>query len=564
MVEVASTSWLDDITIDRLSQRSNTYIRMSEDKTRIDQIVDACANGTIGKAFKQDKGYRKVLEYNILRKELCEIRKVNKVITRTPVEIPMGKNILQVIDGELHHQAQLDANDQPLGPQSALVIIHWVLTKQHADSLQDWLAAWAQDTTLYKNLGTVFTFTSDESLFIEPLRRLASTASIPVGSDSEIRCKLTTIANQAKALNLKVDEKLVQAARGLNLHQAETAALKGIFIDDKRQFQTSTFSDLKIQILESANLTFIEPKDGWDTIGSYDYLKKEMQDFVVEPLHNPEKTAKYGLGIPRGIILHGPPGTGKTMFAKACAKALGIPMIHLTPSDLYRGIVGESEGRIKHLTELIESLAPVVVFIDEVDQLFQRREAVASTDSGVNRRILNGLLMWLGDKNRGTYVIGATNRVMDMDDAATRPGRFDEIVYVAYPDHKGRIEIFQVQCTKIHKLPVDKKLDYNLLASQSKFFSGAEIEKWCILAARQAMRANSDTITQEHFDQTLSQLSINVKERAAAVTNEIEQLKHLGNVNVPLMEASIQGLMAEVQEASGTNETRVESFTKNL
>jgi SpoVK/Ycf46/Vps4 family AAA+-type ATPase len=558
----ASQGWLEKIMLDRLSQRSNVFIRNTEDNTRISQAIDLAINGKFAENFKQEAGYKNILEYNILRKELNKLSIGNQgSVLRDRVEIPMGKTITGVIDEALHNTSTIDPTTRkPREAQSALVIIHWVLTKEHAGVIQDWVAAWSQDTTLCRNKGTVFVFTTDEALFVEPVRRLCSTDNIPVGSDDEIRARLTAMADQAKQLKIKVTEKTVQAARGLNIHQAETAGLKGLYT--ARDFITEPFKEMKVQILQSTGLTYIEPTMSFDDIGSYNELKQEFHDFVIAPLRDPELTKKYGLGLPRGVIMQGPPGVGKTLFSLACARELGIPMVQLTPADLYRSLVGESEGRVKRLTELIESLSPVVVFIDEIDQLFVKRDQVMSTDSGVNRRILNGLLQWLGNPKRGSFVIGATNRIMDMDDAAVRPGRFDEILYVPYPDVAGREEIFKVQCTKLHQFPVDPALDYKALAAQAQLMSGAEIEKWCTLAARQAMRTKAKTITLGHFQDIAEQISINIEERMNNVRKETTAMKTIGNVNVPLMEESTKALLKELNQIGAQG--RAESVALDL
>ena len=556
-------NWVDNVIVDRLSQRANVFIRQTEDKTRIDQLVDAIAACNLTTSFKQTCGFAHMLDFNILRHELRDIRPGGQRPLVAP-EIREGKSQLQQIDDRLHVLAP-PKSDQP---QGALVVMHWVLTKAHADSISDWLAAWSQDKTLYKNTGTVFVFTTDETLFGEALRRLCSTASIPPGSDAEIRDVLDTLSARMKQLHLQVTDPLVQAARGLNLHQTETAALKGIFTTPNRQFALQPFTDLKVQILESTGLSYIQQTLDPSSIGGYAPLKREFNDFVVALLKDPSKALYYGLQPPRGIVMDGPPGVGKTLFALTISKLLGLAMIKLTPADLYRSLVGESEGRIKRLTELIESLSPVVVFIDEMDNLLRARSEVMATDSGVNRRIVNGLLDWLGMPNRRSFVIGATNRIEDIDEAAVRPGRFDEIIYVPYPDKQGREEIFKVQCTVLNKIPIDPTLSYAELAVQSPFLSGAEIAKWCSLAARAAMHKGDKTVTQDHFKEVAAQIVIDPKKRWQNMQDKIKLLKSGGvfsNVNVPLLDESLKELELEAESgASETGSDRLSAFSKNM
>jgi len=542
-------TWLDKSIIERLCQRSCGFIFQTEDKVRIEQLINSARQCNLSKAFKAN--YASILEYNILRRELKELKPTSETILAPEP----GKSYLQIIDERLHQTAS--RTDQP---QGALVIIHWVLTKAHADNIADMLASWSQDKTMYKTTSTVFVFTSDEGLFSETVRRLCYTTEIEPGSDAEYRDVLDTLAAKMKpALKLNVTEQFVQAPRGLTLHQTETAALKGIYTNPERQLSLPPFTDLKIQILRSSGLEFITPSFGYEAIGGFESIKQEFADFVVAPLQDPAKALYYGLGSPRGIIEYGPPGVGKTVFAIATAKALELPMVKLTPADLYRSLVGESESRVKHLTELIESLSPIVVFIDEVDQLFIARNQVMMTDSGVNRRILNGLLDWLGQPSRRSFVIGATNCIEQMDEAATRAGRFDEILFIPYPNRKAREDIFKIQCTMTHKIPVAKELSYKELAAESQLLSGAEIEKWCILASRAAMRHGDKYVTQDHFKDTVSQIVIDPKKRWDDLQVQVKRLRTMSNVNVPLLEESLQEFYDSEKEVG---DERTSSFLK--
>jgi len=166
------------------------------------------------------------------------------------------------------------------------------------------------------------------------------------------------------------------------LHSVETAALESFFLN--RQINVPAFTEYKIKILQTYNLSYVEPHIDFSLVGGYELLKQYMRNRVIRPLRNPEKAKYYGVGLPRGILLYGIPGTGKSYFTEAIAKELGLPMIKLSSSDLLRGIVGESESRVRQITNLIEALAPVTVGVDEIDALAPARGKVMMTDSGVN------------------------------------------------------------------------------------------------------------------------------------------------------------------------------------
>lgn len=181
------------------------------------------------------------------------------------------------------------------------------------------------------------------------------------------------------------------------------------------------------------------------------------------------------------------------------------------------------------------------------------------TDSGVNRRILNGMLDWLGRKDRQSFVFGATNFLENMDEASYRAGRFDKIAFAMYPNENARTDIFRVQCTLHRKLPVAEDLDYAYLAKQSFMMSGAEIEKWCVASARKAFVKNQLPITLEHFKDTKLQIEINKKERMDSVMKKVNFLRKLSNVDLQLLDESMIEFVA-----GESDKDRVSGFVEGL
>jgi SpoVK/Ycf46/Vps4 family AAA+-type ATPase len=425
--------------------------------------------------------------------------------------------------------------------QPAILVISYVFDSRHSQFLADFLVAASHDDALYRHKSTVVVFTSSSELFSQAVRRFTYTISLVPSLPQERQKLLEEIERQLEEalnskLNLNISADIINASSGLTLHDTETAALESFL--QYRDFKVEVFTAYKIKLLKEMGLEYIQPTRGFESVGGYDYLKNYISNRVIKVLRNPEIAAKYGLGVPKGILLYGPPGTGKTWISKALAKEVGLPMIVLDPSTFLRGIVGETEARVKQVTTLIESLAPVIVFIDEFDQLTLSRQAVMSTDSGVSRRMTNMLLSWLGDENRKSFIVGATNFVNDVDPAFLRPGRLDEVIPVLLPDYQARLEILKVHTNVVRKVPLGN-VDLSAIAKQTYLWSGAELEKLVVEASSLAMVNGSEKVRQEHFDEAMKSIEVNTAERERRLKLMINELKKLENVNHSFLNSAL-------------------------
>jgi SpoVK/Ycf46/Vps4 family AAA+-type ATPase len=428
-----------------------------------------------------------------------------------------------------------------LKSQPTILIVSYVFDARHSQFLSDFLVAASHDDALYRHKSTVIVFTSSAELFSQAVRRFTYTISLVPSLPSEREKLLETIKGEleealSSKLNLTINSDIISASSGLTLHDVETAALESFL--QYKDYRVEVFTDYKIKLLKEMGLEYIQPTRGFESVGGYDYLKQYISNRIIRILRNPEFASKYGLGIPKGILLYGPPGTGKTWLAKAMAREVGLPMIVLDPSTFLRGIVGETEMRVKQVTAIIESLAPIIVFIDEFDQLTLSRQAVMSTDSGVSRRMTNMLLSWLGDESRKSFIVGATNFVSDVDPAFLRPGRLDEVIPVLLPDVRARAEILKVHTSIIRKVPVNN-VDLNEVARETYMWTGAELEKLVIEASSLAMISNSEHVTQDHFKEAMKSIEVNVSERERRLKLMIQELKKLENVNHSFLNSAL-------------------------
>jgi transitional endoplasmic reticulum ATPase len=254
----------------------------------------------------------------------------------------------------------------------------------------------------------------------------------------------------------------------------------------------------------------------WADIGGLDDVKQHLKEAVEWPLKTPEIFSKLGIKPPKGILLYGPPGCGKTLLARAVATESEANFISIKGPEVFSKWVGESEKAIREVFRKARMAAPAVIFFDEMDSLAPRRGAGFS-DSGVSERVISQLLtemdgvMTLQD----IVVVAATNRPDMVDSAVLRPGRFDRLIYVPEPDEKSRLQILTLY-TK--DMPLNKDVDLNQLAAVTKYYSGADVESLCREAAMHALRkdVNAAEVTMKDFQEAL-------KEVGPSVTPDMEK-----------------------------------------
>lgn len=353
----------------------------------------------------------------------------------------------------------------------------------------------------------------------------------------------------------KLQERLVELTKGLNLHQL-WCALRESYDTINKNIDLAKLKELKADFIKRSNLLEIEEEPiqcpecklqndstasicqncgrnlsnqrGFRRIGGYQTIKDFITQNLIHALSNPDRFKKFAIPPPRGILLFGPPGTGKTLFAKCLAQEINVPFVNLKTENLISPWLGESGRRFGEAIRLIEQMSPAIVFIDEIDKFGKRRGTVHDSAGEETRRVLNQVLEWLGQENRKSIIVGATNRPGDLDKAFLRAGRFDYKIPVLWPDRAAREQILQIHLglTGIKPKPllspgVEKGLNSLLqsLASQTSLFSGAEIEQLVTRAKRiGASRSTEEGLKEEDFSQALQNFRIN---RPARISDEV-------------------------------------------
>ncbi len=245
------------------------------------------------------------------------------------------------------------------------------------------------------------------------------------------------------------------------------------------------------------------PNVTWDDIGGLEDVKQKLIESIEWPIRYAERFEKLGIKPPKGVLLYGPPGCGKTLLAKAVATESEANFITIKGPEIYSKWVGESERAIREVFRKARQAAPCVIFLDEIETLIPRRDMLDDS-SGVAHRVTSTLLAEMDgiEELRDVIVIGATNRPDLMDPSALRPGRFDRLIYVPPPDERGRYQILKIYT---RKMPLAEDVDLAKLAAMTEGYSGADLESLCREAGLAALRRSPDAelVTWADFQEAL-------------------------------------------------------------
>ena len=257
-----------------------------------------------------------------------------------------------------------------------------------------------------------------------------------------------------------------------------------------------------------------EPPDlNFDDVGGMTDLKQTLEDKVVDPLERTELYEEYELGVVNGVLLHGPPGTGKTYITRALAGKLDYSFIEVTPTDITSSLVGEAADNVAELFEVARDNQPCVVFIDEIDAVASERGGGAQKTQS-ERQMVNQLLTELNEvQGEDIVVVAATNRVDEVDDAIKRSGRFDERIEVPLPDETARVAILRVH---LRERPVlHDEIDWERVKEETEGYSASDMGLVATNAARKALQEAQEKdeirkITQEHIDEAVEETEASV------------------------------------------------------
>ena len=268
---------------------------------------------------------------------------------------------------------------------------------------------------------------------------------------------------------------------------------------------------------------YVKSSDGikFNDVAGEDEAKENLAE-IVDYLHNPQKYSEVGASMPKGLLLVGPPGTGKTMLAKAVAGEANVPFFSMSGSEFVEMFVGMGASKVRDLFKQAKEKAPCIVFIDEIDAIGQKRDGrMGGNDE--REQTLNQLLTEMDgfEGNNGVIILAATNRPETLDPALTRPGRFDRRVPVELPDLKGREEILKVHAKKIRIAP---DTDFNRIARMASGASGAELANIVNEAALRAVRSGRKSATQADLEESIEVVIAGYQKKNAILTDKEKRI----------------------------------------
>jgi AAA+ superfamily predicted ATPase len=384
--------------------------------------------------------------------------------------------------------------------------------------LKDFHESWsnAQTKRKLRSVAQRLKFTKKSILITSPtvkipeeLKDEAVIIEFPAPTAAELEAVLTRLA---KAPGVKVNltklgrEKLVQAALGLTSAQAQRVFAKAIVGDgvlDDRDIGLVT--DEKKQIIRESNaLEYYAVTKTPDDVGGLEVLKQWLR---LRERAFTEEARAYGLPAPKGIALIGIPGTGKSLTAKMIGGLWRLPLLRLDVGTLYGSFMGESEERARRALKVVETVAPCIVWIDEMEKALSHGDL----DSGTSTRVFGTILTWMQEKSAPCFVVATANDISSLPPELLRKGRFDEIFFLDLPTLEERRAIFNVHLAKRNRLPRDFEVER--LAAESEGYVGAEIEQAIIDAMYLGFNADREFTTEDISAALKRQVPLSVSQR---------------------------------------------------
>ena len=311
------------------------------------------------------------------------------------------------------------------------------------------------------------------------------------------------------------EDKVVDAASGLTTMEAENAfALSFV---QTRTIQPEVVSREKAQaVKKNGILEIVQTNESLDTIGGLDVLKewltKRKDAFSA-------KAKAYGLPVPKGLLIVGIPGTGKSLTAKATAKVFGVPLLKLDAGRIFAGLVGQSEANLRSVIQTAEAIAPAVLWLDEIEKGFAGSKSSGSTDGGTSARVFGSFISWMQEKTSPVFVVATANDVSQLPPEMLRKGRFDEMFFVDLPNQTEREAIWKIQIARHGRNPKD--FDCVQFARATEGFTGSEIESVFVDSLFAAFERN-----REPDDLAVAQVLTNIVPLSRTMGEQINALRN--------------------------------------
>lgn len=318
-------------------------------------------------------------------------------------------------------------------------------------------------------------------------------------------------------------EQLVKACQGLSRARIQRVLAQAIAAKQQvtEQDIDNVLEAKRQAIRQTGILEFVTTHASLKQVGGLDHLKQWVQ---MRQDSFTEEARRYGIPNPKGVLLAGIQGTGKSLSAKTIAHEWRLPLLRLDAGRLFGGLVGESESRVRQMIQIVEAIAPCVLWMDEIDKAFGNITGGFDGDSGTSRRVFGNLITWMQEKTSPVFIVATANNVQILPAELLRKGRFDEIFFLNLPTEPERREIFRVHLQRLRPSRL-REFDLDLLARQAKEFSGAEIEQTIVDGMQRAFSRGTIGNRQDFNTEDIVQAIEETVPLAAIAREQIDGLK---------------------------------------
>lgn len=408
-----------------------------------------------------------------------------------------------------------------VGVQAPMLVIAMDLATHLSQDARA-LRAWREAVEKLRRVGGVMVMIDSTDHVPSIVAGNSTRATIPLPDDEELESVLrSTLRHAARQQPVEVEitrselTAIIANLRGLTRRQARQVILD--VVSEDRRFDSSDLAGIlsaKRQLLQTSGLLeYVESPASMDHIGGLDKLKSWL---AARERGFSEKARDFGIDAPKGMLLLGIQGAGKSLCAKAVATAWKRPLLRLDPGVLYDRFVGESESRLRTALQQAEAMAPIVLWIDEIEKAFASA-ASQSTDGGLSQRMFGTLLTWMQEHRAPVFLVATANNIDALPPELLRKGRFDEIFFVDLPSADARRQIFEVHLRRRKRDPA--AFDFLRLIKASEGYSGAEIEQGILSALHGAFsqQADIDTTRLVAALENSPPLSVTMAERIASL-----------------------------------------------
>ncbi|MCC3605905.1 MAG: AAA family ATPase [Microcoleus sp. PH2017_29_MFU_D_A] len=360
----------------------------------------------------------------------------------------------------------------------------------------------------------------------EELKEEVTVIDFPLPNIQEINHLISHVVEKPEQLQVSglVKEQLVKACQGLSRARIGRVLAKALAA--KQQINESdidgVLEEKQQAIRQTGILEFCNSRESLKNVGGLENLKqwvKMRQDAFTD------EARRYGIPNPKGVLLVGIQGTGKSLSAKTIACEWRLPLLRLDTGRLFGGIVGESESRVRQMIQLAEAIAPCVLWIDEIDKAFGNIISGGDGDSGTSRRVFGSLITWMQEKTSPVFIVATANNVRILPAELLRKGRFDEIFFLNLPSESERQDIFKVHLQRLRPTRF-RDFDLAILAKSSENFSGAEIEQVVIDGLYRAFGTFVNGQRRDLMTEDVLRSIEDTVPLAAIARSQIEDLKH--------------------------------------